>query len=827
MTTPTSVSAERHPATPGKERSRRIRRRLKAFSTLRLLLLLLVYLPFAVAAGLYFAYTEFNRDLPPNLTAMREAPNKATRVFSADGELIGEFFLQKRVVVAYDQIPEHVSQAFVAAEDGRFWEHPGFDPIGITRAAYSNYKGTGSRQGASTITQQLTRMLMLSNERTYERKIKELILSIRVERELNKRDILGMYLNRVYLGRGAHGVQAAAEAYFGKDVAHLTLGEASLLAGLVQRPSDYAPTTNLEAARTRQDYVLSRMVNDGAVSELQATTAKSELLAFVPDDVPLNDLAAPHFVEHVRRWVTKRFGHNSVFYGGLRIYTTLDIEAQRVAEAAVRQGLESLDRRIGFRGPVGHLEEEEEIKEFRSQAARPYIEGNSEAASLASGAELIVDVAYVGVVTRARGKLQIALGQNDFELSRPDSRWLASWRKEDEDGTSRIQALRVGDLLAVKLVDTKDGEPALVPAQRPDIQGSLVALDPHSGRIEAMVGGYDYRQSEFNRATQAKRQIGSAFKPFIYATAMQQGTSHLSILRDAPITVRTAGGLWSPKNYSGGFRGSMTLRTALAKSVNTISVRLLLKVGVAAVIATARRLGVISPIPNHVSIALGTPDLTLLEVVGAYSAFPNGGKRVAPQDNFADGMPGRFVDLVTTDSGDVVADFRDSVPTEQVIPASLAFMVVELMKTVVRRGTARKALAIGRPAAGKTGTSTGWRDAWFLGYTSERICGVWVGRDNFTPIGAKATGGGAALPIWVDYMLRAHPETPPTDFAVPDDILLVRANEITGRPASPGSGGAVWVPFLRGTVPSEFGRGVSQSPFEQTEDFRDRKPREL
>jgi penicillin-binding protein 1A len=802
------------------------RRRLKPFSAIRFLLLIAVYLAFTTAAGLYYVYAEFAYDLPQDLTALRDPPNKATRVYSADGELIGEFFLQKRVVVSLDRLPEHVQQAFVAAEDGRFWQHPGFDPIGIIRAAYSNFRGGGSKQGASTITQQLTRDVMgLSKERSVERKIRELILSIRVEAELAKADILEMYLNRVYLGRGAHGVQAAAEAYFAKDVGQLTVGEAALLAGLVQRPSDYSPHRNLVAARGRQSYVLGRMVEDGYISELESERAAAELLALVPDGGELNKLSAPHFVENVRRWAIARFGHNSVFYGGLRIYTTLDIEAQRTAEAAVKAGLEAFDRKIGFRGPVGKLEDDE-LARFLASPPRPYVEGlgAGDVASLAEGAELIRDVPYLAAVVGLRsGATQVAVGTERFTLSRTDSYWLRRWRTEIE-GRTRWQSLELGHTVPVELVEDDDAL-TLRPYQRPDIQGSLVAMDPHTGRIEAMVGGYDYRESEFNRVTQAKRQIGSAFKPFIYATAMgRRAVNHLSLVVDAPIAVRTAGGLWSPKNYDGKYRGTMTLRTALAKSINTISVRLMLKTGVDAVIATARRLGIVSPIPRHISIALGTPDLTLLEVVGAYAAFANGGKRIPPQDIFADRLPGKFVELVTTDDGTVLADFREQIPKEQAISKELAYMTADLMKAVVHRGTARAAQLIGRPAAGKTGTSTGWRDAWFLGYTADRICGVWVGRDDFTPVGARATGGGAALPIWIDYMMGAHPKTPPRDFAIPEDVILVRADEISGQPLAPGSRTAAWVPFLRGSVPHNLAADVERTRFHETDRFTDREP---
>lgn len=761
---------------------------------LRFTVLAALYLGFAGAGGAYYAYAAFARDLPDDLKKMSVAPNRATQVYSADGELIGEFFLEKRVELPLEQIPLVVQRAFIAAEDRRFWEHPGFDLSGIFRAAWSNYRGTGTRQGASTITQQVTRMLMLSNERTYSRKFKELILSVRVERELSKRDILERYLNRVYLGHGAYGVQAAAQAYFGKDVNNVTPGEAALLAGLTQAPSAYSPYNSLSAARVRQTYVIERMRQDGYLTDSQARAAVAEPLALVDPELPLNHVAAPYFVEHVRRWAEHEYGHRKVLRAGLRIYTTLDMKAQRSAEAAVRDGLQDLDRRIGFRGPIEHLDGEA-VQAFAAGPPQPY-SASGQSTPLGEGAALLANVPYRGVVVdiSRRGDVTIDAGPMELLVVRDDARQMLRWRGERPENRREARPkLEVGDVVPVELATDHKGKPAFALAQSPEVQGALLALEPATGRLTAMVGGYSFEASRFNRATQARRQIGSAMKPFIYLTALMHGRTQMDVLVDAPVRVQTASGVWTPQNYDGTYQGPMTLRTALAKSINTISVRLVLEVGVDAIITNMRRLGIRTKFPRHVSMALGTPDLSLIEVVAAIGSFANGGKRVVP----------RFIERVVTADGQVLIDNSKVRPDLQVIPPQYAYLVVDMMKAVVERGTGRQALILQRPAAGKTGTSTGFRDAWFMGYTPDLIAGVWVGRDDFTPIGARATGGTAALPIWLQFMRAAHPPTEPHDFKVPEDVVFVRANEMTGMPAPPGPS-ARWVPFARGTVPARF-----------------------
>jgi len=782
------------PAKPpgGPARPRRPPRRLRRFSIVRLFLLTLVWGIPAGAGALYYLVVSVNRDLPADLSeALEYQPRRASLVYSADGELIGEFFLEKRILVDLDRVPVHVQQAFIAAEDRRFYEHPGFDIFGIARAARANLQRGGTHQGASTITQQVTRMLLLSNERTYLRKAREIVLAVRVERELSKAEILHIYLNQVYLGEGAYGVAAAAEIYFGKQVDHLTVAEAALLAGLVQAPARYSPHTDLAAARARQLYVLGRMHEDGYITTAQLDAARAEPLAIIDDSRPLNSVSAPYFVEHVRRWAVHEFGEEAVLHGGLRIYSTLNTRTQKAAEQAVRSGLRALDRWIGFRGPVGHLDGDA-LQAFLDGPAHPHV---VDFTTTGTG-QLLDEIPYVAAVVDPRAGT-VDFGPTTLPLRSKDAQLLRDWKASDGS------RLRRGDLIPVALAQDDRGRPAAALAQTPDVQGAAVVMDPSTGRVEAMVGGYDFVQSQFNRATQAHRQIGSAIKPFIYAAALDAGVTHVDIIEDAPVAVQTASGIWSPQNYDNRFAGRVTLRTALARSLNTVSVRLVLRTGLDRVVDMMRSLGISSPITRHISVALGTPDLTLLEVVAGYAAFDNGGRLVEP----------RFVDVVVSGRGEVLLDQTASRPTRQAISPQLAYLVTDLMQGVVARGTARRAQELGRPAAGKTGTSTGHRDAWFIGFTPERITGVWVGRDDFTPIGVKATGGVTALPIWLDIMKAAEADGPPRPFLAPDDVLFARADEDDGQPAPPWDSRSRLVPFLRGTVPARFLGSIPLGPF--------------
>ncbi|HUQ06441.1 MAG TPA: PBP1A family penicillin-binding protein [Kofleriaceae bacterium] len=778
------MPAEAADAKPTVERRRR-KKRIKAFSVLRILALLTIYGMSAGAAFAYLAVVTINDTLPKDLTtAFDYRPNRKSLVISADGEEIGAFFIENRQVVPLDRMPPHVLAAFVSAEDGRFWEHPGFDLIGIGRAAYKNLLTGKTKEGASTITQQVIKMLIVGNERSYERKLKELVLAVRFERELSKPEILSIYLNHIYLGNNAYGVQAGAQTYFGKNVENLTLAEAALLAGVVPAPSDYAPHRNYHLTRREQLRVLRRMREDGYINDTERAAAEGEPIAILGDQ-PLNHLAAPYFVERIRQTAQQNLGFEKLFHGGLRFYATLDTRMQAAAEAALRRGLEQLDRRLGFHGPIGAVERERRDA-FINGPAHPYHSGTV-IGEAATSERVDAETTYAGMITELsrRGGIHVDVGPADAALIDKDADELRKWK--DDQGTPLV----VGDLIPVRLA--ADGKSAVL-AQPPAIQGALVAIEPSTGRVRALVGGYDWQASQFDRASQAERQVGSAIKPFIYGAALAAGHTPVESLYDGPVYVPTSSGIWSPSNYDGKYTGRVTLRTALAKSLNTISVQLTVDVGLDRVIEVMRGFGISSKIPRHISVALGTPDLTLLELATAYAGIAAGGRRI----------DARFYDLVTDGAGTTMLDYRAQQPGPQVLPLDVTYVLIDMMKGVVTRGTARRATELGRPAAGKTGTSANFKDVWFIGFTPDLLCGVWIGRDNSQPIGDKITGGGAAVPIWLDFMKAAHPPTPPRDFPVPPGVTFARADEWSGNPTGP-SPSSAWVPFVRGTMPARFG----------------------
>jgi penicillin-binding protein 1A len=631
----------------------------------------------------YRFYRSFESDLPPRLDVVTDyRPLRASQVWSADGELIAEFYIEKRVLAPIEQIPAAVKQAFVAAEDARFYSHGGIDYLGIVRAAWANFRAGHVVQGGSTITQQVAKLLIVGQERSLRRKAREALLAHRIEQRLSKDQILDIYLNHVYLGHGAYGIAAAASAYFGKDVKDLSIAEAAMLAGLPKAPGRATPYHDFPRAQARQRYVLAQMRELGFITEAQAAAARREPLVLVSRERNLTNVAAPYFVETIRRYVADNYGDEELLERGLRVYTTLDMRRQRAAEAALRGGLEELRRRIG---------------------------------------------------------------------------------------------------------DAPAGDPAAV-------QGALIALDPRDGHLVSMVGGYDYAQSQFNRAVQAHRQIGSAIKPFVYAAAIERGMSELTIKHDVPVKFKTASGVWAPHNYKHEFLGALTLRTAIAKSINTVSAQLVSEMGVDAVVDMLRRLGVRSPVPHALPLALGAADLTLEEVAYGLSTFAAGGQKVTPV----------FITRLCDADGRVLEDHTSPAPRAQRVAPDTAYVVTDLMKGVVEIGTGKKARELGRPVAGKTGTSTNYRDAWFFGLTPDLVCGVWVGRDDFKPIAHDATGGQTALPIWLAYMREAMKGLPVRDFQAPPGIVFARADPEKGLPAPPGKAGSRLTPFRHGTLPPAF-----------------------
>jgi penicillin-binding protein 1A len=830
--------AEREAPLQPPEPRKRKKRRLKAFSILRFVFLLLVYGASAGAAVTYYVVQTLNEELPQDLSQLLDyQPNRKSTVLSSDGEEIGTFSIENRRIVALERMPQHLPAAFLSAEDRRFYAHKGFDLVGITRAAWKNFRSDGDiKQGGSTITQQIIKQTLLAGEEAigaidatpeqvaviakaqkYRRKMKELILAVRLERELTKAEILSIYLNHIYLGHGAYGVGAAARTYFGKDVEDLTIAESAMLAGLVASPSKWAPHRNMELARQRQKYVLGHMLQDDYISDAEYESALAEPIALV-DEGDLNHLASPYFVEHIRKTATVRYGNNDLFKGGLKFYSTLDSRMQSAAESALRKGLESLDRRLGFRGPIGSVAQNQRGA-WSTGPAHPISGASDDTSALAD--QLLADQTYGAMVVELprAGGVVVDLGPVRVPLLDNDAKDVRAWfldRDKDGKPDKPDVKVRLGDLLPVRLAGdvasciepsteapvapTTTVKPADVGkckvtlAQRPVLQGAIVVMEPSSGRVVAMVGGYDWTASQFDRVTQARRQVGSSIKPFIYAAALEHGKTPVDRMYDGPYSVTTATGVWTPANYDDKYKGHVTLMTALAYSLNTISVQLSVQIGLDRLIEILRGFGVASAIPRHISISLGTPDLTPLEIAAGYAGIANGGRRVTP----------RFFDLVTSTGGTTVEDLRNTPPGPQVIPPEVAFVTTSMMKGVVQRGTAKFAQGLGRPVAGKTGTSANYRDVWFTGFTTDLLACVWVGRDDSTPIGDKITGGGIGVPIWLEFMQKAHPRTPVRDFPVPDNISFSRVEPWSGSLAGPTYSEAVWMPFVRGTFPRNF-----------------------
>jgi penicillin-binding protein 1A len=800
---------------PAVPRKRRRRRPLRAVSLLRLGFLLVVYGASLGAATLYLAIQTVNRELPQDLAQLLDyQPNRRSVVLSSDGDEIGSFSIENRRIVALDRLPPHVPAAFLAREDHRFYQHRGFDLLGIARAAWTNFRSDGNiRQGGSTLTQQIIKQTLLAGveqigalglgpedyakarkERKYLRKGKEVILAVRLERELSKAEILSIYLNHVYLGHGAYGVSAAAETYFGKEVEDLTIAEAAMLAGLVAAPNKRAPHNNMALAREYQRRVLDDMQRYRFISDAEHAAALIEPIALV-DDSDLNHLASPYFVEQVRQLATRRYGNRDLFRGGLKFYATLDTRMQAAAESALRRGLEALDRKLGFRGPIGAVAMAARGA-WSGGPAHPITGATDDTSAVAD--HLLPDQTYGAMVVdlpRGSTAITVDLGPRRLPLIEVDAREVRGFRAP---GTGAPVAL--GDLLPVRM--TADST-AVALAQRPVLQGAFIVMEPATGRVRALVGGYDWTASQFDRATQAKRQVGSSIKPFIYAAAIEAGRTPTDRLSDRPFSVTTATGVWTPANYDNKYLGDVTLMTALAFSLNTISVQLAVSIGLDRIIEIMRGFGIASAIPRHISISLGTPDLTPLEVAAGYAGIASGGRRITP----------RFFDLVTDTAGNVIEDLRDPPIAPQVISPEVAYVTVNLMKGVVTRGTARWALQLGRPTAGKTGTSANYRDVWFNGFTTDLLGAVWIGRDDSTPIGDKITGGGTAVPIWLDFMQKAHPRTPVRDFPAPRNVSFARVEPWSGDPTGP-SRDAVWMPFVRGTLPARFLRGAALRSFD-------------
>jgi penicillin-binding protein 1A len=633
-------------------------------------LLALIFLLAVAMIGSSILYFLLLKELP-SIAALKDyRPSIATRVYADNNELIDEFFLEDRKIIQIPDVPPVAIQAFIAAEDSRFFQHKGLDLQSIFRAFFKNIEAGKVVQGGSTITQQVAKALYLSPERSYVRKLKEAILAFKIDRYLSKEEILGLYMNHIYLGHGTYGIEAAAQGYFGKSARFLTLPEAALLAGLPKAPTKYSPFVNFELSRQRQIYVLDRMIEDGYITEAQKEQALATPLRL--RSIRPKDKIAPYFIEHIRRYIMEKYGSDVLYKEGLEVYTTLDIEAQKAARDALERGLRELEER------------------------------------------------------------------QDYE--------------------------------------------------RGQVQGALLCMDVKTGAIRAMVGGRDFTKSEFNRTMQSRRQPGSAFKPFIYTAAFDKGLTPATRIIDSPVSYpdpASSDGTWRPQNFDGRFLGPTTVRTALVQSRNVVTVKILQHIGIDYAAAYAANMGITSPLTRNLSLALGSSGVTLLEMVRAYGVLANQGQKTTPF----------FIKKIVDRTGQVFEE--NQAQAEQIIDPRIAFLTTYVMEDVVESGTGRRVKGIGRPVAGKTGTTNDMRDAWFVGYTPSLVAGVWVGFDQERSLGQEEVGGRAAAPIWLYFMETALANTPAELFPVPEGIVFVKVDARTGRPASSG----VIEAFLDGMEP--------------------------
>ena len=829
-------------------------------------------------------------DLPDHRQLADYRPAETTRVHAADGQLIREYFRENRAWVSLDSLPPYVVQAFISAEDQNFRDHIGIDLGGLARAAISNVRNvaTGRRlEGGSTITQQVAKNLLLTNEVSILRKVREIILAILIEQTFTKDEILEIYLNEIYLGRGSYGIGTAAMRYFGVHPAELTLAQAAYLAALPKAPNNYHPIFRLDAAVARRNYVLDRMVEDGALTEAEAQAARDEPLVVRQSASP-DTVTAPYFAEEVRRFVQREFDSEALYEGGLTVQTTLDPELQAIANEALREGLIAYDRRHGWRGPIDNME----VIVRQQQAIEAARAAEAEAADATDGDPAAVadddDGSFLSTFDLfGRDAEDPAANEDETEALLPlwqlvlaeidPPRGSGDWRlavvidvtsqaatvglDDGEIGTIPLEEVtwarqtlrnqrlgaavsRVTDVLAlgdVILVEPLEPRLTVVPVndedglpdprrfslrQVPNVQGGLIAISPDTGEIRAMVGGYSYALSEFNRATQALRQPGSAIKPFVYLAALQNGYTPSSVLLDVPIELEqgTDTGLWRPENYNLGFDGALPLRIGVERSRNVMTVRLLVELGIEPVAEVTNALGIYDDMPRLPSMGLGAGETTLQRLTTAYAMVANGGERITPY----------LIDRIQDRDGETIYRADDrwcprcenlewqegldppnvNLVREQVIDPIAAYQMVSILRGVVQRGTAARLSPLGLPLAGKTGTTNDARDVWFVGFAPELAVGVYVGFDEPRTLGNES-GSSAAVPIFGAFMERAMINRPDRRYQVPTGIQTAWVNRYSGHLAQAGAEGAILEVFREGALP---GQAPAAVIFDETAD---------
>ena len=710
-------------------------------------------------------------DLPDVEALDRYTPPLNTRVLAKDGATIGSFGDQRRTLLAQKDIPKVFLQALVAVEDSNFYQHGGLDFRGIARAAWHDLTTMSFQQGASTLTQQLSRNLFLKPDKTPRRKLQEMLLAMEIEQRYSKDEILRMYCNQVYMGHGRYGLEAASQFYFGKHAPELDLAESALLAGLIQRPEGLSPFRNADASVRRRGHVLDRMVVEGAISRQQADEAAREPLALSPRH-DATDLA-PYFVEEVRRALQAKYGEEGIYQGGMEVRTGLDVALQRIANTAVDVGLRQLDKRQGWRGRIDKVAAGQTPETWASASWR---EGVADGGT------------YDGVVLQTtRGRARIKAGTLDGFIDAEGVAWT---------GRSDPAALvRRGDIVRVRVLSSKiAGHAVFALEQEPKVEGALVAIDARTGAVRALVGGSDFRKSEFDRSMQARRQAGSSFKPFVYAAALTKGMTPSDRVLDAPTVFVEPGTLsvYQPENYGKKYYGLLTLREALEKSANIAAVKVLDHAGFRPVIDLARQLGLTTELKPFPSLALGAFEVSLFEMTSAYGTFANQGVHVEPY----------LVEDVRSREGAVLESAKPA--AREVLSPQIAAVMNALLEGVITDGTGAAAASLGRPLAGKTGTTDDCTDAWFIGYTPEMVVGVWVGFDTKKSLGSRETGAQAALPIWQSFMQDALRAESPVPFPEVEGVTHASVDHATGLRAVETAGCVERIneTFLAGTEPT-------------------------
>ena len=749
----------------------------------------------AASVGVYFY---LSKNLPQISSLTQYHPPIITTVYSDDGRKIAEFFEERRIIKPLEEMPSALINAFIAAEDSRFYKHKGIDFYSILRAFFKNLEAGTIVQGGSTITQQVTKSFLLTPQKTYTRKIKEAILAYRIDKAFNKKEILYLYLNQIYLGHGAYGVEAAAENYFGKSISELNLAECAILAGLPQAPSKYSPFRHPERAKQRQIYVLNRMVAEGYIPQSKASEAINTEVEIKPRrNLYIEQI--PYYTEQVRRYVEEKYGREVLYTQGLKIYTAANIEMQNIAQDEIVKGLYELDKRQGFRGPLKRLAPEE-IESF-SETIQAKLEKDP----------LVVGRTTKGVVIKVNNKnktVTVRIGNSLGKIALADMEWA---RKPDievayyEVKVKRpSEALTSGDVIWVKVKEKTEESDVwqLALEQEPEAQAALLCLEAETGFVKAIVGGRDFRDSQFNRAFQSRRQPGSAFKPLIYAAALDKHYEEeperfytpASVIIDSPIVFKDEERdfTWKPKNYKERFFGPTLMRDALAKSRNVVTIKILQDIGIDYAIEYANKLGIHSDLSKDLSIALGSSGVSLLELTKAYSVFANRGYLIEPV----------FITKIEDRDGNVLEEM--SPERIKVIDETTAYLMTHLLEGVVKHGTGWRVKALNRPVAGKTGTTNNLFDAWFMGYTARYITGTWVGFDDEAPLGKSETGSRAASPIWLGFMQRIVADKTPKIFEVPEGVVFTQIDAETGLLPIPESKETVFVCFKEGTEPTEY-----------------------